>query len=337
MYRIAIDVGGTFTDVVCVDANGMVTFVKTSSTPADQSLGVIAGLEALAGELGHSLTSLLPRTERIVHGMTVATNALLERKGAKLGLLTTAGHRDVLEMREGLKPERYNLRLARPEALVPRHLRLGVTERLRADGRVHTALDLGSLDRAIAQLREEGVSSVAVCYLHAYRDPRHEQQTRDRLAAALPDAYVSLSSEVLPQIKEYQRVSTTVVNAYVGPLIDNYLRGLEQRLAASGYTGPVLIMLSHGGVAPIAEATRIAAATVLSGPAGGVAGARRMAAMETACSASRAHIHIRTPSSLGPRSHGIAQRGSSGAAAARSDLRPARDGGPHQRHAGCER
>ncbi|MFT5175488.1 MAG: N-methylhydantoinase A [Gammaproteobacteria bacterium] len=279
MYRIAIDVGGTFTDVVCVDAAGAVTFVKATSTPADQSAGVLAGLAALASELGQSLDSLLPQTERIVHGMTVATNALLERKGAKVGLLTTAGHRDVLEMREGLKPQRYNLRLARPEALVARHLRLGVNERLRADGRVHTPLDLDSLDRAIEQLRDAAVTSVAVCYLHAYRDPQHEQLTRERLATALPGVYVSLSSEVLPQIKEYQRVSTTVVNAYVGPLIHNYLSALQQRLVACGYAGPVLVMLSHGGVAPIAEATRIAAATVLSGPAGGVAGARRVAAM----------------------------------------------------------
>lgn len=279
MYRIAIDVGGTFTDVVCVDEAGTVTFVKAASTPADQSVGVLAGLQALASELGQSLRTLLPQTERIVHGMTVATNALLERKGAKVGLLTTAGHRDVLEMREGLKPQRYNLRLARPEALVARHLRLGVTERLRADGRVHTPLDLDSLDSAIEQLRNAAVTSVAVCYLHAYRDPQHEQLTRERLASALPGVYVSLSCEVLPQIKEYQRVSTTVVNAYVGPLIHNYLSALEQGLAANGYTGPVLVMLSHGGVAPIAEATRIAAATVLSGPAGGVAGARRVAAM----------------------------------------------------------
>lgn len=279
MYRIAIDVGGTFTDVVCVDATGHVTFVKSASTPADQSVGVLAGLDALATQLGTSLNELLPQTERIVHGMTVATNALLERKGAKVGLLTTAGHRDVLEMQEGLKPERYNLRLARPESLVPRHLRFGVKERIRADGRIHTPLDVDSLERAIDALRKARVNSVAVCYLHAYRDPHHEQLTRERLAQALPDVYVSLSFEVLPQIKEYQRVSTTVVNAYVGPLIHNYLQGLEQRLVQSGYNGPVLVMLSHGGVAPIAEASRIAAATVLSGPAGGVAGARRVAAL----------------------------------------------------------
>ena len=279
MYRIAADVGGTFTDVIAVDDDGRVTFVKASSTPADQSIGVMHGFERLANALGLTLGSLLAQTERVVHGMTVATNALLERKGAKVGLLTTEGHRDVLEMREGLKPERYNLRLPRPDALIPRHLRLGVRERLRGDGRVETPLDVESLQRAIAVLARARVESVAVCYLHAYRDDRHERQTRELVAAALPNAYVCLSSEVLPQIKEYQRVSTTAVNAYVGPLIRGYLQGLENRLAAAGFSGPLLVMLSHGGVAPVDEAVRIAAATALSGPAGGVAGARRVAAM----------------------------------------------------------
>ena len=279
MYRVAADVGGTFTDVIAVDTAGKVTFVKVPSTPADQSIGVMHGLTRLAGELDLQLGQLLAQTERIVHGMTVATNALLERKGAKVGLLTTAGHRDILEMREGLKPERYNLRLARSEPLVPRALRLGVEERIRADGRVAIPLNEASLQRAIKTLRRARVNSIAVCYLHAYRDASHEEQTLDAITAALPDVYVSLSSRVLPQIKEYQRISTTVVNAYVGPLIRGYLQGLEGRLIESGYTGPLLIMLSHGGVAPVEEAVRIAAGTVLSGPAGGLAGSRRVAAM----------------------------------------------------------
>ena len=279
MYRLAVDVGGTFTDVVGVDQTGKVTFAKCASTPADQSIGVMNGLENLSQRLGLSLSELLGHTERVVHGMTVATNALLERKGAKVGLLTTEGHRDILEMREGLKPERYNMRLARPEPIVPRHLRLGVRERLRADGRISTPLDPQSLDTAIATLRRARVNSVAVCYLHAYRDDTHERETRRAIEAAMPDVYVCLSSEVLPQIKEYQRVSTTVVNAYVGPLIRGYLQGLERRLADAGFSGPLLIMLSHGGVAPVEEAVRIAAGTVLSGPAGGLAGARRVAAM----------------------------------------------------------
>jgi N-methylhydantoinase A len=187
-------------------------------------------------------------------------------------LLTTEGHRDVIEMREGLKEDRYNLRLPPPEQLVPRMLRLGVRERLRADGRTETPLDHASLDAAIAVLKREQVEAVAVCYLHAWRDPSHERASRDAVERALPGAYVALSSEVLPQIKEFERVSTTVVNAYVGPVLSRYLERLERRLAEAGYGGPTLIIQSHGGVAPIGESGRLAAGAVLSGPAGGVAG-----------------------------------------------------------------
>ena len=272
MYRIGIDVGGTFTDLVAIDEGGMTMPAKVPSTPADPSQGVLEGLALLAGRLGLERGALLGATERIVHGTTVATNALLERKGARTGLLTTEGHRDVIEMREGLKDDRYNLRMAPPEQLVPRHLRLGVKERMRADGRIETPLDPTSLDDAIGVLREEGVEAVAVCYLHAWRDPAHERATREVLAQALPGAYVALSSEVLPQIKEFERVSTTIINAYVGPVLARYLARLEEGLGAAGYRGPTLIIQSHGGVLPIADAGRLAAGAVLSGPAGGVAG-----------------------------------------------------------------
>ncbi len=278
-YRIAVDVGGTFTDVVAVDDFGKVTFAKAPSTPENQAMGTMDGIGRLAKILGLSMSDLLAQTERIVHGMTVATNALLERKGAKVALLTTGGHRDILEMREGLKPERYNMRLARLDPLVPRHLRFGIKERLRFDGRIEVPLDRASLAATIDDLKRANVTSVAVCYLHAYRDPVHEHKTRDILATALPDVHVSLSSDVLPQIKEFERVSTTVVNAYVGPLIEVYLGHLEAALMEAGFNGPLLIILSHGGVAPVAEAIRVAAATVLSGPAGGLAGGRRVAEM----------------------------------------------------------
>ena len=279
MYRIGIDVGGTFTDVVAIDDAGAVTLAKATSTPQDQSIGVIDGLNRLAERLNLSVSDLLRKAERIVHGTTVATNALLERKGARVGLLTTDGHRDVLEMREGLKPERYNLRLAPPEPLVPRYLRLDVRERIDADGTVRIPLNRRSLNKAIAELKAESVESIAVWYLHSYRDPRHEMATREALKKALPDTYVSLSSDVLPQIKEFERVSTTVVNASVGPILERYLTRLADRLAEAGYSGTLLIMLSHGGVAPVAEAVRLAAGTVLSGPAGGVGGGRHSARM----------------------------------------------------------
>ncbi|WP_298962078.1 hydantoinase/oxoprolinase family protein [uncultured Methylobacterium sp.] len=278
-FRIGIDVGGTFTDLVAIDRDGATVFAKSPSTPADPSLGVLAGLEELAGRLGLGLRALLAGTERIVHGTTVATNALLERKGARVALLTTEGHRDVLEMREGLKDDRYDLRSPPPAPLVPRALRIGVRERLRADGSVAIPLDDASLDAAVARVRESGATSVAVCYLHAYRNPAHEIATVERLARDLPALSVSRSSDVLPQIKEYERVSTTVVNAYVGPAVQRYLARLEHRLREGGLSGSLFIILSHGGMAPVEEAGRLAAATVLSGPAGGVAGARLCAAM----------------------------------------------------------
>ena len=272
--RIGIDVGGTFTDIVAVSDTGTVTFSKAASTPNDPSIGVMNAVERLADELGINSETLLSKTESIVHGTTVATNALLERKGAKTGLLTTLGHRDVLEMREGLKDDRYNMRLPAPAPLVPRFLRLGVRERIKPDGSIHTKLDHTSLDEAINKLREEKVTSVAVCYLHAYKEPKHEQETKKILEAKLPGVSVSISSEVFPEIKEYERVSTTIVNAYVRPIVENYLNRLEERLKNAGYKGSVLIILSHGGVAPIEEAIRLSAATVLSGPAGGVAGSK---------------------------------------------------------------
>ncbi len=279
MYRIGIDVGGTFTDLVAVDEAGNSTLAKSASTPQDQSIGVMDGLSRLAESLSLDIATLLARTDRIVHGTTVATNALLEHKGAKVGLLTTEGHRDVIEMREGLKDDRYNLRMPMPFQIVPRALRLGVRERMRADGRVATPLDIASLHSAIAQLRAACVDSVAVCYLHAWRDAQHERATAEILRAALPDAYVSLSADVLPQIKEFDRVSTTVVNAYVGPALSRYLTRLAERLRAAGYAGAVLIIQSHGGVAPIAESARLSAGSVLSGPAGGVAGSRYAASL----------------------------------------------------------
>jgi N-methylhydantoinase A len=272
MYAIGIDVGGTFTDLVAVDAAGRVTLAKSSSTPGDQSVGVMEGLERLAEALGTTRAAMLAGTRRIVHGTTVATNALLERKGARVGLLTTEGHRDIIEMREGLKDDRYNLRQAPPEQLVPRHLRLGVRERIRPDGRIEVPLDDASLDRAIAVLVGEGVESFAICTLHAWRDGRHERAMAQAVRAAMPGAYVCLSCEVLPQIKEYDRVCTTVVNAYVGPALQRYLTRLEGRLREAGYAGPVLIIQSHGGVATIADAVALSAGAVLSGPAGGVAG-----------------------------------------------------------------
>jgi N-methylhydantoinase A len=279
MFTIGVDVGGTFTDLVAIDAAGRTKFAKSPSTPADQSIGVMAGLEELARRLNLPVGEMLAQTQRFVHGTTVATNALLERKGARVALLTTEGHRDIIEMREGLKPNRYDLRTPPPEPLVARELRFGVRERLRPTGEVLTPLDEGSLGKAISAIKQSGATSVAICFLHAYRNPAHEIAAAERVRRELPDASVSCSSDVLPQIKEYERVSTTVVNAYVGPVVRRYLERLERRLVEAGLNGSLFIILSHGGMAPVEEAARLAAATVLSGPAGGISGCRRCADM----------------------------------------------------------
>ncbi|WP_432825538.1 hydantoinase/oxoprolinase family protein [Dactylosporangium sp. CA-092794] len=277
MYRIGIDIGGTFTDLAAVDDQGRIAIAKSSSTPHDPAAGLLEGLTVLAGELGLDRAELLARTERIVHGTTVATNALLESKGAKVALLTTEGHRDVIEMREGLKDDRYNVRMAPPAPLVPRARRIGVKERMRYDGTAATPLTAESLAEAVQAAAKLGVDAIAVCYLHSYRNAEHEARTGQALAEQLPGTYVSLSSEVLPQIKEYERVWTTVVNAYVGPVLATYLSRLAGQLREAGYAGEVMIMHSHGGLATIDDSSRLAAGAVLSGPAGGIAAATRAA------------------------------------------------------------
>ena len=274
-YAIGIDVGGTFTDIVLAAPDGRpggnVITAKAPSTPADQTEGVLAGLQLVAVSLGLSLFEMLAATTRILHGTTVATNALIEGKTARVGLLTTEGHRDVIEMREGLKPDRYNLRMPAPAPLVPRDLRILVRERTRADGSIAVPLDRPSLAAALDRLAEARVEAVAVAFLHSWRNPAHEAEAAAAARARLPGAFVSASSEVLPEIKEFERFCTTVANASVGPIVRDYLARLERRLIASGFAGSLLVMLSHGGLAAVAEAGRLAAGTVLSGPAGGVA------------------------------------------------------------------
>jgi N-methylhydantoinase A len=276
-FAIGIDVGGTFTDVVAVADDGATTIAKAATTPADQSAGVMEGLALLAAALELDLPSLLAATTRVVHGTTVATNALLEGKGARAGMITTAGHRDVIEMREGLKPDRYNLRMPPPPAAIPRELRLHVVERLRADGSVETKLNEEEVAQAAGALGAQGVRSVAVCFLHSWRNPAHERQAAAHVRKLLPDAFVTASCDVLPEIREFERFSTTVANAMVGPVVGAYLERLQNRLRGAGYQGALFIMLSHGGVATVEEATGLAAGTALSGPAGGVAAAMALA------------------------------------------------------------
>ena len=273
MYRIGIDVGGTFTDFVVASEGENPRYFKTPSTPHDPSEGVMAGLGDAAAAFGLSLEEFLDQTELVIHGTTVATNTLVERKGAKVGLITTDGFRDLLEMREGLKEDRYNLRMTPMEPLVPRYLRLGVTERVRSNGAVETPLDEESLEQALEYFRKEGVEALAVCFLFSYLNSEHEKRVSEKVRANFPDTFTSLSHQVIPQIKEFDRLSTTVINSYVGPVFGKYLQHLKDRFTSFRGLRDVLIMQSNGGVAPIEESSRLAVRAILSGPAGGVSGA----------------------------------------------------------------
>ncbi|MGQ4274662.1 hydantoinase/oxoprolinase family protein [Terrihabitans sp. B22-R8] len=266
---IGIDVGGTFTDLVASGGRDGIEFVKMPSTPDDPARAVLDALDVLAERQGRHLPDLLAEIEVFIHGTTVATNTLVQRKGAKLGLITTRGFRDLLEMREGARDRRYTLRRAEPEPLVPRPLRLEVAERLRADGEVERPLDAEELDAAIAALRGEGVEGVAVCFLHAHRNSAHEDAVRAAIHDAGWDAYVSLGHDLLGQQGEYDRLSTAVVNAYIGPGLQAYLGRLSNNLRDRGIAVPVFVMQSTGGVLPVEAAGRRAVGAVTSGPAGG--------------------------------------------------------------------
>ena len=273
MYKIGIDVGGTFTDFVVAGDAGQPRFFKTQSTPDDPSIGVMNGLREAAADYGLSLDQLLGDTDLVIHGSTVATNTLVERKGARVGLLTTDGFRDLLEMREGLKEDRYNLRMTPAEPLASRYLRVGVPERIRSDGQVAQPLDEAALVEHLEYLVREGAEALAVCFLFSYLNPDHEQRVWEIIRSRFPDMYTSLSHQVIPQIKEFDRLSTTVINSYVGPVFSRYLSHLGERFAAYPQLKDVLIMQSNGGVAPIDDSSRMAVRAILSGPAGGVSAA----------------------------------------------------------------
>jgi N-methylhydantoinase A len=265
--RLGVDVGGTFTDVVIL-ADGRLITAKVPSTPSDQSEGVLAGVEAADFDAAD--------LEAFAHGMTVATNALLERSGARLALVTTEGFRDVLEIGRQNRPSLYDLTRDRPPPLVPRELRFTVRERMGPEGEI-TALDEDDLARAVTAVREADVESVAVCLLFAFLHPEHERRVGEALRAELDGVHVSLSSEVLPEFREFERFATTAADAYLAPRLSAYLGQLAERASDAGLPAP-LVMQSSGGVVDLESAARQAAACVLSGPAGGVVGAAYAAA-----------------------------------------------------------
>ncbi|HSL00484.1 MAG TPA: hydantoinase/oxoprolinase family protein [Rubrobacteraceae bacterium] len=261
-FRLGVDVGGTFTDLVALGGGDVVT-AKVPSTPRDQSEGVMNAVGA--SEVEASAVSAL------AHGMTVATNALLERRGSRTALVTTEGFRDILEIARQNRPSLYDLSQDRPPPLVPRELRFTVRERMGPEGEI-SPLDQGSLEGAVTAIEEADVEAVAVCLLFAFAHPEHERRVGEALREALPDVHVSLSSEVLPEFREYERFSTTAADAYLAPRLAAYLENLAGKAERAGLLSP-LIMQSSGGVVRIDDAIADAAGCVLSGPAGGVVGA----------------------------------------------------------------
>ena len=268
-FTIGVDVGGTFTDLFLWTEAGDVETHKVLSTPEDPSVGVLAGLATLAEAQGLSLTEFAGRTRLIVHGTTVTTNATLTRGGAKTGLLTTEGVRDALEMRRGIRERQYDNRYENVVPLVPRRRRLSVRGRLDFRGDELTPLDLDGVRDGAQRLRDAGVDAVAICFMHAYANPAHERAAAEVVREVLPDAYLSVSAEVLPTIRFYDRVSTTALNAYVGPVLADYLGSLTARLDETGFGGVLLIMQSNGGVALPEVTLARPATTLLSGPAAG--------------------------------------------------------------------
>jgi len=265
-FRAGIDIGGTFTDIVFQSSDGAVATKKISSTTDDYSRAIITGVSECLSELKLSTTCL----QEIIHGTTVATNAILEKKGPRTGLITTRGFRDVLELRRLRTPELYNPFWDKPKPLVPRRLRMEVEERIDHLGCVVRPLSAGEARQIIERLVAMGVKSVAVCLLNSYANPQHEQIIKDLLVEEFPDLPFSISSEILPEIKEYERTSTTVINAYVMPVVEEYLGSLMSKLATHGIEGPLLIMQSNGGMTTVQDAMRQPMHIIESGPAAGV-------------------------------------------------------------------
>ena len=269
MHRIAIDVGGTFTDLVVSHADGSARTLKLLSTPDDYSRAIAEGLARLFqdGEIQPGSVGSL------VHAFTVATNALLTGNGARVALITTKGFRDVLEIARLRMPQLYNMDWDKPKPLVPRRLRFEIEERMGGDGAIVQPLDPASVIAALEKMRGQDVDSVAICLLHAYANPVHERAVMDLVRKHAPHLSISASHQVLPEIREYERTSTTVVNAFVKPVVDRYLASVEQGVKKIGITAPLMVMQSSGGIAKADTARQFPAYCVESGPAAGAIGA----------------------------------------------------------------
>jgi len=267
MLRFAIDIGGTFTDVVAQTESSLES-IKVLTQPLQPEAGALDGMERLLAKLGKSTTDITT----IIHGTTLATNALIERRGAKTALITTAGFRDVIEMRYEKRFDQYALNIEMPEPLVPRPLRLGLAERVLADGSIHTAPSTSEINKLVDIIRQQKVEAVAIGFLHAYKNPVHEIHVAKCLAEQLDDhVTICQSAEVAGEIREYERFSTVCANAYVRPLMAGYLDHLERHLRNKGFSGSFLMMLSDGGLTTLDKAMRFPIRLIEGGPAGGVA------------------------------------------------------------------
>ncbi len=267
--KVGIDVGGTFTDFLVTDDDGGIEVVKVLSTPQDPSVGLLQGLEEIAGRHGKSVEEFAGSISTIVHGTTVTTNVVITGTGAKTGLLTTEGVRDALEMRRGIREEQYNNRYTNVPPLVPRYLRRPVRGRLDYAGSEIEPLAVEDVKRAAELMADEGIEAVAVCFMNSFANAEHERAAAEIVRRKLPGAYLSVSTEVLPSIRFYPRLSTTVLNGYVGPVLSRYMESLTARLGKIGFGGILLIMQSNGGVVSPEIARDRAAVTLLSGPAAG--------------------------------------------------------------------
>ena len=266
--KIGIDVGGTFTDFLLIEHEKSEIY-KVPSTPVDPSIGLMNGLNEMARARDLSLEEFIKGVETIVHGTTVTTNAVLTYTGAKTGLLTTKGLRDALEMRRGIREEQYNNKFTNVKPLVSRHLRYPVEERLDYRGDAVTPIKESDVSDAIKQFKKESVEAIAICFMNSFANKSHEEIAANIIKAEFPETYLTLSSKILPSIRFYDRISTTVLNSYVGPILRNYLLSLTSKLKDAGFKGILLIMQSNGGVISPEIATNMAASTLLSGPAGG--------------------------------------------------------------------
>ncbi len=274
-YKLAVDTGGTFTDFCLLSDEGELITSKEPSTPQDPSRAVLRGINNLVCGLGIDPGNI----DLVLHGTTVATNAILERKGARTALLVTRGFKDIISIGRQNRPHLYNFRVPKPPPLVPRHLVLEINERMLADGTAKLAPDEREIRFLAARLRETGVESVAVCLLHSYVNPAHETAIKEILAQEIPGLSVTLSSEILPEFREYERASTALINALVRPRVNGYIGGLERELHSAGVQSKLYIMQSNGGVITAGQARQQSARTVLSGPAGGVLAGVRLAAL----------------------------------------------------------